>query len=146
MAQGTHLYFDHPQEPDPEERGLYWATRYIDTRKTFGFMPDNIYGNADFKLTGDPITQKDLDMHALEHVPLKKVKNVIGKILIQIFMPQLLFKPKLQCHVRRGVITILFIKLLKILYCQLSIRRDCHGHDRMVLGFTITCAISAYHH
>jgi hexosaminidase len=88
MAQGTHLYFDHPQEPDPEERGLYWATRYIDTRKTFGFMPDNIYGNADFKLTGDPITQKDLDMHALEHVPLKKVKNVIGKILIHIFMPQ----------------------------------------------------------
>jgi hypothetical protein len=51
-------------------------------------MPDNIYGNADFKLTGDPITQKDLDMHALEHVPLKKVKNVIGKILIHIFMPQ----------------------------------------------------------
>jgi hypothetical protein len=22
----------------------------------------------------------------------------------------------------------------------------CHGHDRMVVGFTITCAISAYHH
>lgn len=78
MAQGTHLYFDHPHEPDPEERGLYWATRYIDTRKTFGFMPDNIYGNADVKLTGEPITQKDLDNHVLEHVPLKKIKNVVG--------------------------------------------------------------------
>lgn len=79
MAQGTHLYFDHPQEPDPEERGLYWATRYTDTRKTFSFMPDNIYGNADYKLTGDPITKKDLDIHALDHVPLKKAENVIGK-------------------------------------------------------------------
>ena len=28
--------------------------------------------------------------------------------------------------------------------------QDCcrgrHGHDRMVVGFTTTCAISAYHH
>lgn len=78
MAQGTHLYFDHPQEPDPEERGLYWATRFTDTRKTFSFMPDNIYRNADFKLTGDPITKKDLDMHALDHVPLKKPENILG--------------------------------------------------------------------
>ena len=24
--------------------------------------------------------------------------------------------------------------------------RDHHGRDRMVVGFTTTCAISAYHH
>ena len=24
--------------------------------------------------------------------------------------------------------------------------RGCHGHDRMAVGFTTTCAISAYHH
>ncbi|VDI12360.1 hexosaminidase [Mytilus galloprovincialis] len=78
MAQGTHLYFDHPQEPDPEERGLYWAARYIDTRKTFSFMPDNIYANADFKLTGDPITKRDLDHNAKDHHQLKKEKNIIG--------------------------------------------------------------------
>jgi hypothetical protein len=24
--------------------------------------------------------------------------------------------------------------------------KDCRGHDRMVVGFTTTCAISAYHH
>jgi hypothetical protein len=24
--------------------------------------------------------------------------------------------------------------------------RDCRGHDRIVVGFTTTCAISAYHH
>ena len=23
---------------------------------------------------------------------------------------------------------------------------SCHGHFRMVVGFTTTCAISAYHH
>lgn len=79
MAQGTHLYFDHPQEPDPEERGLYWAARYIDTRKTFSFMPDNIYANADFKLTGDPITKRDLDHNAKDHHQLKKEKNIIGE-------------------------------------------------------------------
>jgi hypothetical protein len=24
--------------------------------------------------------------------------------------------------------------------------RGCRGHDHMVVGFTTTCAISAYHH
>ena len=37
LAHATHLYFDHPQEPDPEDRGYYWATRFIDTQKTFGY-------------------------------------------------------------------------------------------------------------
>jgi hypothetical protein len=27
-----------------------------------------------------------------------------------------------------------------------SQRRGCHGRDDMVVGFTTTCAISAYHH
>jgi hypothetical protein len=27
-----------------------------------------------------------------------------------------------------------------------SVTRGCHGRDRMVVGFTTTCAISAYHH
>jgi len=31
----------------------------------------------------------------------------------------------------------------KIYYCY---SRGCIGHDRMVVGFTITYAISAYHH
>jgi hypothetical protein len=28
----------------------------------------------------------------------------------------------------------------------LSKSRRCHGRDRMVIGLTTTCAISAYHH
>ncbi|XP_071140803.1 N,N'-diacetylchitobiase-like [Mytilus edulis] len=38
-CRGAYLYFDHPYEPDPEERGLYWATRYINTKMVFGFDP-----------------------------------------------------------------------------------------------------------
>ena len=41
------LYFDFPQEIDPEERGYYWATRFTDTRKVFGFAPENLPQNAE---------------------------------------------------------------------------------------------------
>lgn len=78
MAQGTHLYFDHPYEPDPNERGLYWATRYIDTFKTFSFMPLNLLGNCDEKLSGEPITDEDLEAAKKEFEPLEKPENVIG--------------------------------------------------------------------
>jgi len=27
-----------------------------------------------------------------------------------------------------------------------KLNRGCHGRDRMIVGFTTTCAISAYHH
>jgi len=27
-----------------------------------------------------------------------------------------------------------------------AVSRGCHGHDRMVVGFITTYAISAYHH
>lgn len=40
FAHASHLYFDHPQEPDPEERGFFWAARYSDTRKVFGYVPN----------------------------------------------------------------------------------------------------------
>ncbi|XP_053373998.1 beta-hexosaminidase-like [Mercenaria mercenaria] len=60
LSMATHLYFDHPYEPDPEERGLYWATRYIDTYKVFGFMPMNIYANAEFDSLGNKINLNDL--------------------------------------------------------------------------------------
>ena len=46
MAHATHLYFDHPQEPDPDEKGLTWATRYIDDRKVFDYRPNDLFGNA----------------------------------------------------------------------------------------------------
>ncbi|XP_060608368.1 beta-hexosaminidase-like isoform X2 [Ruditapes philippinarum] len=78
MSQGTHLYFDHPYEPDPEERGLYWACRFCDSRKTFTFMPDNIYANADVKLTGEKLSKDYIKRHKEDHDDLKKPENVIG--------------------------------------------------------------------
>ena len=47
------LYFDFPQEVDPAERGYYWATRFTDTRKVFGFAPENLPQNAETSVTRD---------------------------------------------------------------------------------------------
>lgn len=80
MAQATHLYFDHPYEPDPEERGLYWAPRFTNTRKTFSFMPSDLYANADVDRSGNPIEHEDLCGEDGEDCPkLKKPENIFGK-------------------------------------------------------------------
>lgn len=47
VAVPDFLYFDFTQEVDPEERGFYWATRYTDMRKVFGFAPANLPQNAE---------------------------------------------------------------------------------------------------
>ncbi|XP_076448694.1 uncharacterized protein LOC143285315 [Babylonia areolata] len=79
MAQATHLYFDHPHEPDPEERGLYWATRFTSTRKTFSFMPTDLYANADFTRAGEPVKRKEMCGEQGEHcTELKKPENIAG--------------------------------------------------------------------
>ncbi len=51
VAVPDFLYFDFPQEVDPEERGYYWATRFTDTRKVFGFAPENLPQNAETSVT-----------------------------------------------------------------------------------------------
>lgn len=77
LSPGTHLYFDHPYEANPNERGYYWATRYTDTAKVFGFMPDNYYANADKTREGAPIT--DLEALVGREMPaLKKPENILG--------------------------------------------------------------------
>ncbi|KAJ7372795.1 hypothetical protein OS493_016714 [Desmophyllum pertusum] len=78
MTQATHLFFDHPYEPDPEERGYYWATRFTNTRKTFGFMPDNLYANADTKRNGEPIKNLCANMYKNKCVSLEKPENIAG--------------------------------------------------------------------
>ena len=42
------LYFDFPHEADPQEGGYYWGARRVNTRKVFGFMPDNLPVHAEF--------------------------------------------------------------------------------------------------
>ncbi|PSW18847.1 beta-N-acetylhexosaminidase [Photobacterium sanctipauli] len=48
-----YLYMDMPYEVDPKERGYYWATRATDTRKMFGFAPENLPQNAETSVDRD---------------------------------------------------------------------------------------------
>lgn len=81
MSQATHLYFDHPYEPDPEERGFYWATRFTDTRKVFGFMPDDLFANVETKRSGEPLTREELCSDPGMCANLTKKENIVGKKL-----------------------------------------------------------------
>ena len=77
LVPSSHLYFDHPYEANPEERGAYWATRYSDTRKVFEFMPDNYYANADKTAEGKPITNLEA-LVGRKMIPLTKPDNILG--------------------------------------------------------------------
>ncbi|MBV2130132.1 family 20 glycosylhydrolase [Arsukibacterium indicum] len=77
QSPGTNLYFDHPQEAHPAERGYYWAARSTDTEKVFFYRPDHLYHNAEFTRDGTEIT----DLAALlgrELPQLEKPENMLG--------------------------------------------------------------------
>ncbi|XP_078383598.1 beta-hexosaminidase-like isoform X2 [Oculina patagonica] len=76
MTQASYLYFDHPHEPDPEERGIYWATRYTDTRKAFGFMPEHLYDSIEKDGDGRPIADYCSEVGGC--VPPQKLDNIVG--------------------------------------------------------------------
>ncbi|XP_070178425.1 beta-hexosaminidase-like [Littorina saxatilis] len=79
MSQATHLYFDHPYEPDPEERGFYWATRATDNRKVFLFQPQHLWNNIAITRLGDPYTLKDVCGKDNAGCPDLKLKdNIVG--------------------------------------------------------------------
>ena len=82
MSHGTHLYFDHPYEPDPEERGLYWATRFTDSVKTFGYLPDSLYENIDVTRMGVPLKKADVCGVNNEKCPALKIpENIVGEYM-----------------------------------------------------------------
>ncbi|XP_031565071.1 uncharacterized protein LOC116300354 [Actinia tenebrosa] len=78
LSQATYNYFDHPYEPDPEERGYYWAARYTDTRKTFGFIPENLYANVRVNRWGKAVTREKLCKEDGSCPELKKKENIVG--------------------------------------------------------------------
>ncbi|MCW8327576.1 carbohydate-binding domain-containing protein [Photobacterium sp. SDRW27] len=53
VSNPDYVYMDMPYEVDPQERGYYWATRATDTRKMFGFAPENLPQNAETSLDRD---------------------------------------------------------------------------------------------
>lgn len=77
MSPASHLYFDHVHEPDPEERGLYWATRYTNTRKAFGFMPEHLYDSFEIDDRGEP--SGDYCSIFGGCVKPQKLENIIGE-------------------------------------------------------------------
>ncbi|MDO6425540.1 family 20 glycosylhydrolase [Thalassotalea sp. 1_MG-2023] len=78
------FYFDFPYEVDPKERGYNWASRRIDSRNVFNFIPDNLPINAEFRLTTlgkpfeiDDTIQKD-EAGKVVHQPLPQGFTVAG--------------------------------------------------------------------
>ncbi|CAG5118366.1 unnamed protein product, partial [Candidula unifasciata] len=77
VTPATNMYLDHPYEPDPREPGLYWATRFTDTKKVFASMPENLYMNADTFRSGRNITICKGD-DSEQCPPLQKRENIEG--------------------------------------------------------------------
>ena len=79
FSPATHFYFDHPQEPDPEEYGNFWATRVISTKKLFKFNAESFYDNIDESMMGGALTkQTACGKGTVKCIPLKKPENLIG--------------------------------------------------------------------
>ena len=84
LSHATDLYFDHPYEPDPEERGLYWATRYTDTRDVFNYVPSDIYANIKTDLWGKPLFKENVCRSmGCEKLKEDKEQNIIGEFIIK---------------------------------------------------------------
>ena len=74
VSNASHLTLDHAQEPDPEEIGQYWATRYIDDKKVFSYKPDDLLSNTN--------QDHDVDIGIAnfieKQVQLQKPENIFG--------------------------------------------------------------------
>lgn len=77
LSSATHLYFDHPYETHPDDRGYHWATRFIDLQKVFGYMPDTLYLNAKKTFLGNTIQNLDNLVNKV-HTQLDRPKNILG--------------------------------------------------------------------
>ena len=74
------MYFDHPYEPDPDDRGYYWATRAIDTKRTFSYIAESVYDNIEIGLMGNKITKSEIcSKFSCTELQPGKEQNVIGR-------------------------------------------------------------------
>ena len=78
IGHATHLYLDHTYEPDPLEPGASWASRYINTKKIFGFVPSDVYFNADRNSNNKPLTSYQICPNSGRCTVLKRPENIIG--------------------------------------------------------------------
>ena len=62
---------------------MYWAVRYVDTKKVFSFLPDSYYDNIDEEISGKPLTKKKACADGVVMcLPLEEGSrdNIIGKV------------------------------------------------------------------
>ena len=82
LSHAHVLYLDHPSEPDDEEPGLFWATRYTSTRKIFKYLsatpPHVINGSFAHRQLCDSYGMGDC-------VQLSHPQNVIGDLLFILY-------------------------------------------------------------
>jgi hexosaminidase len=78
------FYFDFPYDIDPKERGYHWASRKVNSRSIFNFMPDNLPVHAEFRVNTlgqsfsiDDRLQKD-EQGNVTHQPLPENYHVSG--------------------------------------------------------------------
>ncbi|GFR89138.1 beta-hexosaminidase, partial [Elysia marginata] len=76
LASATNLYLDHPQEPDPAERGLVWATRFVSTKRSFSYSPLQLYSSTNVDIRGNMVEECVNDEYTCPS--LKRPGNVIG--------------------------------------------------------------------
>ena len=79
MTPASHLYLDFPEEPDPRERGLYWATRFTDSKKILSYQPFDTYANSGYQ-QGVPYRPnfKCEKFGKNFCLPLEKPENLVG--------------------------------------------------------------------
>jgi len=79
MSPVTATYFDNPHEPDPEDWGLHWATRYVDVRRAFLLTPDSLYDSIDEEFWGLQTSRRQLcDSRRIQCTLLLKPENILG--------------------------------------------------------------------
>ena len=63
---------------------IHWKevfTRFTDSLKTFGFMPDTLYDNIDFTRMGKPLNRTDVcGTNDVNCPSLQAPENIIGEL------------------------------------------------------------------
>jgi hexosaminidase len=75
LAHATNLYMDLAYSKDPDEPGYYWAN-FVDDKKTFQYMPFDIFANGTQDRMGNPIDPSTWDTKV--HLTAAGKPNIIG--------------------------------------------------------------------
>lgn len=75
LAHATNLYMDLAYAKDPDEPGYYWAN-FVDDKKTFEYMPFNIFANGTEDRMGNAIDPSAWDSKV--HLDPSAKSNIAG--------------------------------------------------------------------